>query len=154
MKSGKAIWSRRPQNAAVTKNIEKILAAGPRLPLQFWKPQMFFLGAGDKELFPLTDGRFPGKPTSQKSHPIFSLKELPETVGFKVCPCSSQIPYRQKKYRYIEKDCQLMHTRKVTDRKSYLIEDASFNIPPSVAFKLRFYGEVPEECLKSVKRKG
>ncbi|MFH1351731.1 MAG: hypothetical protein ABII26_12480 [Pseudomonadota bacterium] len=151
---GKQIWEQAGEAEYPYKEIEAILGSVIRLPVKYWKPRMLFFGAEDRELLDLTSGRFPAGQVTKKKRPVFSIESLPQRSGFRVCPCSSQIPYRKKKYRYIEKDCQLMHTGHVTDRKSYLIEEVSFNIPPSVASRLRFYGEVPKECLKSGKGKG
>lgn len=150
----KQIWGRAGEAEYPYKGIEAILGAVTHLPVKYWKPRMLFFGAKDRELINLTGGHFPAGRVTRKKRPVFSLEPLPQQSGFRVCPCSSQIPYRQKKYHYIEKDCQLIHTGHVTDRKSYLIEEVSFNIPPSVAYRLRFFGEVPGECLKSGRRKG
>lgn len=110
---------------------------------------MFFFGAKDEELSGLTSSRFPGRVVSGKKHPVFSLKPLPEGVGFQVCPCSSKRPFEEGVFRYIEKGCRLRHTAYIMDRDSYLIELARFNIPVSMAGRLLFKGEVPADCLRT-----
>jgi len=145
---GRQLWASPGESSAIEGNIRRILGAVTKLPLKYWKPGMFFVGAGDRELYELTEGRFPGKPVNWKTHPIYSLKALPGNVGFKVCPCSSGAPFNQKTYRYISRDCRLAHTGHVMDRNSYLVERGIFNIPRSVAIRLRFRGVVPGECLK------
>jgi len=133
---------------AVERNVEKVLGAVVHLPLRHWRPNMFFTGARDEELTELTQERFPKKPIKKKTHPIFSLKAIPANAGFSVCPCTSSRPYHPKNMRYVSKNCALLHTNYPMDRDSFLVEGIRFNIPPSVAFKLRFRGEVPVECLK------
>jgi len=145
---GRQFWSSTGGNAAMDRNIEKILGAVTKLPLKYWKPGMFFVGAKDTELSLLTQGRFPAKQVKRKTHPVFSLERLPSNAGFKVCPCSSRTPYQQKRFRFIKKGCRLLHTYHLMDRNSYLVERLTFNIPSSVAFRLRFRGEVPDGCLK------
>ena len=148
LKDGNSIWTKKPQSDAIWKNIEQTLGAVNRLPLQYWKPNMFFVGAQDKTLSELTQGRFPAKQSKRKTHPVFSLEQLPFQTGFKVCPCSSRPPFQQNRCHYIKKGCRLKHTDHLMDRNSYLIEQVTFNIPSSVAFRLRFRGEVPDECVK------
>jgi hypothetical protein len=149
--TGKMLWGQAGIAEEPHKEIEAILGSVTRLPVKYWKPRMLFHGARDRELITLTDGRFPAGKVTKKKRPVFSLKPLPHQCGYKVCPCSSRIPYRQKEYRHIEKGCRLIHKGHVTDRNSYLVEEASFNIPPSVAYGLRFLGEVPMGCLKQGK---
>jgi len=145
LKNGGSFWSPKPPSQFSSRDIESILGAVIRLPLPYWQPRMFFLGARDKELLQLTERRFPVKP--KRSHPIFSLEALPDRVGFRVCPCSSRKPYDTRRYRFIEKGCTLLHTGNSMDRNSYLVEKVTFNIPPSVARALRFWGEVPGNCM-------
>jgi len=145
--SGGRFWSSKKEDSAVDRSIEKILSAVTNLPLRYWKPHMFFTGARDIELASLTQGHFPVKQIKRKTHPIFSLEQLPLNTGFRVCPCSSKVPFQQKRFRFIRKGCRLLHTGHLMDRDSYLIEKVIFNIPSSVAFRLRFRGEVPEECV-------
>jgi len=147
--SGEQFWSSKREDSAVDRNIEKILGAVTNLPLRYWKPHMFFTGAKDMELASLTQGHFPAKKIKRKTHPIFSLEQLPLNTGFRVCPCSSKMPFQQKGFRFIRKGCSLLHTGHVMDRNSYLIEKVIFNIPSSVAYRLRFRGEVPGKCLKN-----
>ena len=148
LKGASQLWASAKESSAIEENIQGILGAVTKLPLKYWKPGMFFVGAEDRELFELTGGRFPAKKITRKTHPIYSLKALPGNVGFKVCPCSSGAPFNQKTYRYISRDCRLAHTGHVMDRNSYLVDRGIFNIPRSVAIRLRFRGVVPCECLK------
>lgn len=148
LKNENLIWTKNPSSDAIWKNIEQILGAVNRLPLQYWKPNMFFVGAQDKTLSELTQGRFPAKQSKRKTHPVFSLEQLPLKTGFKVCPCSSKPPSQQNRCRYIKKGCRLIYTGHLMDRNSYLVEKVVFNIPSSVAHRMRFRGRVPEECLK------
>lgn len=125
-----------------------VLVMGARLPLRYWKERMLFRGLQDQMTSQLTGGLFPAKLASG-AHPAFSLQELPDRAGFRVCPCSSRKPFHTKRYRYIKEGSCLRYTGHITDRNSYLIENVPFNIPPAVARTLRFMGEVPEECIGS-----
>lgn len=133
--------------ATADSTLETILGSVINLPLSYWRPGFFFVGADDNGLKKMTGNRFPEKLVTGKTHPVIALHPVSMNAGFGVCPCSSKIPFRQKRYRYIRKGCQLLHTRKVMDRNSYLIEHVRFNIPSSVASRLRFFGEVPESCI-------
>jgi len=146
-------WEKRPHDAPESANIERvdrILGSVVHLPLRYWKPSMFFAGAGDTDLAGLTAGRFPETPRRNGTHPVFSLAALPSGVGFQVCPCSSKRPFKTKEYRYISKECELLYTRHRMDRDSFLIEAVRFNIPESVAWRVRFKGLVPDRCVKRV----
>jgi len=142
------LWPAKSKSISADKDLEKILGGVTRLPLKYWKERMFFLGARDDELFKLTGGHFPAKRLRNHRHPVFSLKPLPDSIGFMVCPCFSKRPYAERKYRYIKKGCRLLHTGHVMDRNSYLVEALRFNIPSSLASDLRFKGEAPEECIR------
>lgn len=133
----------------LAEKVEAILPAVTHLPLRFWKPRMFFMGAEDRQLKELSEGRFPSHVVPRKTHPVFALRPLQGAPGFQVCPCSSQRPYRGKEFRYVTKGCRLLHTNHMMDRDSYLVETVRFNIPPRFAHRLRFRGEVPESCLKA-----
>lgn len=141
------ICSSRGRTMTAEKDIEAVLGSVTNLPLRYWKEKMFFRGLPDKSAFQLTAGQFPVRPTSG-SHPVFSLKALPEKAGFRVCPCSSKRPFSRETCRFIGKGCLLLHTGFAIDRDSFLIEKFQFNIPRSQAHRLRFLGEVPEECLR------
>jgi len=130
------------------RDLAAILGAMSRLPLRYWQERMFFTGARDSELLRLTGSRFPCKPGHEGTHPVFSLRPLPDGVGFKVCPCSSKRPLRTRSFRFIKKGCRLSHTGHVMDRNSYLVEAVRFSIPPSVASALFFRGQAPEKCLQ------
>jgi hypothetical protein len=142
------LWSVSSTSETLMKNVEAVLGAVTHLPISFWKPNMFFTGARDDDLSLFTNGQFPKTNIPGKSHPVYSLRKLPQGVGFTVCPCSSKRPFSRGAFRYIRKGCQLGHTGHVMDRDSYLIERSRFNVPRSIAYELRFRGEVREECLE------
>ncbi|MDD5204085.1 MAG: hypothetical protein PHS17_01615 [Desulfobacterales bacterium] len=112
---------------------------------------MFFRGLPDKLAYEWSGGQFPAKPGSG-NHPVFSSKPLPDGTGFRVCPCSSKRPFDEKSFRFIRKGCRLLHTGYTMDRNSYLIEKIRLNIPRTLAHRLRFLGEVPEECIRHEQR--
>jgi hypothetical protein len=144
------LWPRQSRSLTAEKSLDQVLGATVNLPLKFWRPRFYFTGAPDETLHELSGGEFPAAKTparfSYKTHPILALKSLPDTVGFKVSPCSSQKPYRMGRFRYIRGGCRLRFTGHVMDRDSFIIDTVRFNIPPSVAYRLRFFGEVPEAC--------
>lgn len=140
-----------PASVTAATGLEAILVEGARLPLRYWRSRFFFTGGRDPDLFEATGGRFPVTPVADKTHPVFAIKPLPDGAGCRVCPCSSKKPFRKadrQKARSIPGGCVLNHTGFVTDRRSYLIESVTFNIPASVARNLRFRGEVPETCIE------
>lgn len=153
LKSVPSIWSGNARDDPLKGELKKILGSVTRLPLKFWKRNMFFFGAGDRQLHELSQGRFPAKVDKKKSHPIFALEPLPQGIGFKVCPCSSKKPYDLPSFRFIIKGCKLLHTGYITDRNSYLVENITFNIPRSLAIKMRFRGETPETCIRRATRR-
>ncbi|RZB34193.1 MAG: hypothetical protein SRB2_03586 [Desulfobacteraceae bacterium Eth-SRB2] len=122
------------------------------LSLPYWRDHFFFMGADDANFFQLTGGEFPKKIEPGKTHPIFTLKALPNHVGYRVCPCSSRKPFDRHHYRYINKGCRLEFTNHEMDRNSYLVENILLNLPPTIAIKFRFKGQVPNICLM-VKKK-
>ncbi len=142
------IWPVSSNSETLTKNVEAVLGAVSHLPLKHWQPHMFFTGAKDEDLSGFTKGQFPKTVVSRKTHPVFSLRKLPASVGFTVCPCTSSRPFNLAGFRWINRGCKLRHTNHEMDRDSFLIEKVRFNIPPSVAYRLRFRGEVPDQCLK------
>jgi len=144
---GKSLWAKKPASITAAKNLDLVLDAARNLPLLYWRPGFFFIGAKDKELLKLTDDHFPRKFVRGKTHPVYSLTPLPNNSGFKVCPCSSKKPFKKTKYRYIKKGCRLLHTGFEMDRNSFLIEGVKFNIPSTLAYQLLFKGQVPSRCL-------
>ena len=142
-----SFWAHRSNADVISKNVERISGAVTHLPLAHWKEKMFFVGAEDRELDNLTEGKFPAKVVHRKTHPIFSLRSLPGGCGFVVCPCSSKRPYSQKTIHLIREGCKLIHTGYVMDRTSYLVDHIRFSIPRLVAYSLWFKGEVPNECI-------
>ena len=145
---GKDLWAKKPATLTAAKHIDKVLGSVKNLPLRYWRSGFYFVRAKDEKLLELTSGHFPKKLEPGKSHPIYTLHQLPDQVGFKVCPCSSKKPFNKNRFRYIKKDCRLLHTDNIMDRNSFLIEAVKFNVPPSMAYRLLFKGEVPAECLQ------
>jgi len=144
--NGKKFWATTP---TAQNSLDLVLGSVSDLPLKYWRENFFFLGARDEELLGLTSGCFPATTTAAKTHPVFSLHHLPDNVGFTACPCTSRIPFNSIRYRYIKKGCRLQHTGYCMDRNSYLVEAFKLNIPASMAGKLRFKGEVPNEWVKA-----
>ena len=144
-----AFWSSHPRRTALQDNIENVLGAVAHLPLKYWKSKMFFKGALDDDLADFTSGQFPARVVSGKFHPVFSLKPVPGRIGFVVCPCTSRKPRKSESYLYIIIGCELLHTKTRMDRNSYILREIQFPVPRSLAFALRFLGEVPERCLQS-----
>ena len=151
--TGSALWQNPGGSVTAEKDLDLILGSVKNLPILYWRPSFFFFGARDEDLSDLTDHRFPAKLVPGRSHPVFSLRPLPNDVGFKVCPCTSKTPRIRSSFRFIQKGCLLDYTGYEMDRKSYLIEGITFNIPRSVAIGLRFRGKVPSECLITEKQR-
>ena len=107
------------------------------------------MGAFDNELAEFSSGQFPARVVPGKSHPVFSLKPVLDQIGFMVCPCTSRKPQKSESYLFIITGCELLHTGTRMDRNSYILREIRFPIPRSLAFALRFLGEVPERCLQS-----
>ena len=146
----KELWSRRPGAPTAGMNLSLVLVTGSQLPVRFWKPFFFFKGAGDPDLLRLSGGRFPLTTTPGKTHPVISLEPLPGLIGYRVCPCSTKKPFRARVIRYIRKGCRLLHTDRVMDQNSYVIESVEIPLPAALASKLRFQGEAPVECIITV----
>jgi hypothetical protein len=140
----KDLWQ--PSRTA-SRHLEDVLGATVNLPLRYWRPNMLFSGAPDDRLRRLTAGLFPLRLVKNKTHPLFCLHVLPDTVGCRVCPCTSSQPRRGVPQRFIRRGCVLSFTRRIMDRDSYLVDEIVFNLPADLAFRLRFRGRVPEECL-------
>lgn len=149
-----SIWHCKASHTLTARNkedIDVILGAAKNLPVALWRPFFFFVGARDDDLQTITGGAFPGKLVPNKTHPIFALKPIKDTAAFVACPCSSKRP-SCKPFRYIKEDTILLHTRYRMDRNSHLVEYFRFNIPPEIAIKLLFKGEVPADALVTVKK--
>lgn len=145
---GRELWAKKPASLTAAQHLDIVLGSVRNLPLRYWRSGFYFFRADDEKLLELSSRHFPKKLVSGKSHPIYSLHRLPDQAGFKVCPCSSKTPFNKKRFRYINKGCRLMHTHYQMDRDSFLIEAVKFNIPPPMAYRLLFKGEVPAECLQ------
>ncbi len=147
-----ALWG---QTTTADNDLDLILGAVKKLPVKYWRPNFLFKGALDSVLVGLSRNRFPAVPKKRGTHPVFALKPVglskikhrfsASIPGFKVCPCTSL--YHRKKIRWIKKGTTLMHTGVITDRRSYLLESIQFNMPASIAHKLTFQGEVPENAI-------
>lgn len=135
------------------KDLDLVLGSAVSLPIRYWRPFFFFMGASDNDLLQLSDGRFPLTTAAGKTHPVISLKPLPGLIGFKVCPCSTRPPWRARLRRYIKKGCRLAHTGYVMEKDSYVIEHIEIPIPPDLAAKLSFKGQVPVDCIVTVNSK-
>lgn len=146
-----SLWSSLPRTMTAERDLESILGVVTGLPLPYWKERMLFRGLRDKLAFRWTGGRFPAK-RSSGTHPVFAIKALPENTGFRVCPCSSKKPFNERIFRFIQKGCCLLHTGHTMDRHSYLVDKIRLNIPSSAASRLRFMGEVPEDCIRHEQR--
>jgi hypothetical protein len=118
------------------------------IPLRHWRPNYQFIGLSDQRLHQLSRGAFPRK-LEPKTRPLHSLEGLPHNVAYKVCPCSTKRPFDMLRVRFVREGCRLLHTNKVVDRNSYLIENVTLNIPSSLCRELKFRGEVPEECIET-----
>jgi len=146
---GKQLWSSGFSSLTAEDDLDIVLGSVIKLPLKYWRQNFFFSGAKDEDFLELTGGEFPKKLVKKHRHPVFAIKSMPGNIGFKVCPCSSKKPYKGRQYRYISKECRLLHTHHTMDRYSYLVEMAGFPIPAAIAYTLWFKGEVPAECLRS-----
>lgn len=145
-------WSKR-HTLTAKDDLDQVLGAVIHLPIRYWRRNFFFTGARDHRLYDLTSGHFPKKLAAHKTHPVYAAAPLPESVGFNVCPCSTKRAYDVQRLTYIRKGCRLRHTQFTVDQKSYILRHLSFNLPPSVAYRLRFRGEVPEECIVELSRR-
>lgn len=152
LSSGKTFWTTSKKSVSAEKNLSMILGSVTRLPLKYWQSCFFFTGAADNELFLNTGGEFPKTPQNDKTHPIYALAPLPNNAGFRVCPCSSKRPFSLRDYRWIKKDCRLEYTGHKMDKNSHLIEQFWFNIPGTMAGKVRFRGKVPATCLLTTEK--
>ncbi len=143
-----AFWSNHSDHRLVQENIEKILGAVAHLPLKYWKSKMFFKGAKDDELAEVTGNQFPARMVPGKSHPVFSLKPISYRIGFMVCPCTTKKPIKPTAYLHIDAGCQLLYTKRPMEKDAYVLREIRFPIPRSLAYALRFMGEVPENCIE------
>lgn len=140
-------WGKVKGTLQAKDHLEKVLVDNARLPLTFWRSRFLFFGAPDQELHRLTAGAFSPQASGWKTHPLYCLDILPDGIGARVCPCSSRRPSDVDKFRFIRKGCRLLHTGYVMDRNFHLIENLAFPVPRSLAQRVSFKGEVPEECL-------
>lgn len=143
-----SVWEKPRGTLTAEKDLAKILGVTRNLPVRFWESRFFFVGARDADLFALSAGMFPVTTQPGKTHPVISLKPLPDKVGFKVSPCSSKRPWYLKEAYFIKKGCRLKHTDWEMDRNSYVVEHIEVPIPASIAINLVFKGQVPFECIK------
>jgi hypothetical protein len=143
------LWSSKPRTPTAFRDLDAVLGAVVNLPIKYWRPNFFFSGAPDDRLSELSGGGFPAVTVPGKSHPVFTLHPVPDHVGFAVCPCSSKRPFDATGHRFIGQGCRLKHTGHVMDRNSYLVEKIRLNIPSDTGYRLRFRGEVPEECIQT-----
>lgn len=142
------MWADAKATLTAEKNLDLILGAVTHLPVNYWKPFFFFKGAADEELLRLSNGLFPTTTQPGKTHPVVSLKPLPDGIGYKVSPCSSKRPWKLKIGHAIRKGCRLTPTGYTMDRLSYVIEHIELPIPASLAITLCFKGEIPVDCIE------
>jgi len=150
-KKKEAFWSEPKTTLTADHDLDTVLGSVVNLPMRWWRKNFLFFGARDDDLFSITFGIFPAVPIPDKSHPVICARRFPNTGGVKVYPCSTQKPWKSKKKspRYIPEGCRLLHTGVETDRNSYLLEMIPIRLPSSVAYRLRFRGEVPEDCIQT-----
>jgi hypothetical protein len=143
-----SLWSGAGRFAPFRPNGHFNFTLNDPIPLRHWRPNYQFIGLSGHELYQLSRGAFPRKLES-KTRPLHSLEGLPHDIAYKVCPCSSKRPFDMLRVRFVREGCRLLHTNKAVDRNSYLIENVTLNIPSSFCRELRFWGEVPEECIET-----
>jgi hypothetical protein len=146
LKDPEAFW-RAPERLFPDPPLDELGSSLTRLGPVYWKERMFFGGAPDPQMERIT-GTFPaGGARSRGTHPLFVLSADP--VAVRVCPCSTK---RWNARRCIRKGCVLEITGRTTEQTSYLVEECAFLLPRDPAFwtSLRFWGRVPETCLKQV----
>lgn len=143
------LWKSHRSTPTADKNLSLILGSVKYLPMPYWKPLFFFMGAKDEELMILTSGRFPLTTQPGKTHPVISLKPLPDKAGYKVNPCSSVRPWKHNVAFFISKGCRLKHTGYEMDRDSFIVEHIEVPLPARLGAGLTFKGEVPPECVKA-----
>jgi len=136
------LWGHRSKTLTAAEDLDVILVSVTSLPLPYWRKNFFFKGMTDDRLAETTHGNFPATPKKQGTHPVFAMKPVLNHIGFVVCPCSSQPQYSP--VPWIEKGTRLLHTNRKMDRRSYLVNHIQFNMPASVASRLRFQGEVSQ----------
>jgi hypothetical protein len=144
-----SIWKKSPSTPTADKNLDLILGSAINLPLKYWRKNFFFKGGRNSKLKTMTEGKFPVKADPEGTHPVFALKQVANGSGFEVCPCSSSAWKRQK---WVAKGTQLLHTGKIMEKTTYLVEQIRFNLPASEAMNLRFMGRVADQDIHSIKR--
>ena len=152
-RTARDMCSRVKSTTTAKNNLDLILSSVTCLPVVYWKPFFFFKGAAEKALLQLTNGLFPATTTPGKTHPVISLKPLPDGIGYKVSPCSSKRPWNVNVGYAIRKGCRLDHTGYVMDRTSYVIDHIEVPIPASLATTLFFKGEIPVACIEEIQFK-
>ncbi len=138
---------------AYKKDMDLVLSSMRWVPVSYWEPLFFFKGARDLTLRTLSKDVFPAKiKEDSNSHPLLSLNKIEGERGFQACPCSSRMPFNVGDASYIDKGCVLEHTQWEMDRRSFIVDKIIVPITPDIARKLRFWGEVPTECLRVIHR--
>ncbi len=120
------------------------------LPPTQWQDRMFFINAPDTELKAVT-GVFPATYRPNKStHPLYILRA--GSTGHLACPCSSK--GHGQRNRFIASGCRLEMKEAVIDRDSFLLEQYRFTLPLDHRLykAVRFFGRVPESCLRDCRR--
>ena len=143
------LWGKSSPTMTADKNLDLILGSVTHLPLKYWRRNFFFKGGLNSTFKTMTQGQFPVKADPKGTHPVFALKPVAHGAGFKVCPCSSSA---WKKLKWIKKGTQLLHTERIMEKTSYLVEHIQFNMPVSESIKLRFMGEVDDHDIHSIKK--
>ena len=142
-------WDKASPTMTADNNLDLILGSVTHLPLKYWRRNFFFKGGLNSTFKTMTQGQFPVKADPKGTHPVFALKPVAHGAGFKVCPCSSSA---WKKLKWIKKGTQLLHTERIMEKTSYLVEHIQFNMPVSESIKLRFMGEVNDHDIHSIKK--
>ena len=143
------LWGKSSPTMTADKDLDLILGSVTHLPVKYWRKNFFFKGGLNSTFKTMTQGKFPAGANTKGTHPVFALKPLAHGAGFEVCPCSSSA---WKKLTWINKGTQLLYTKEIMEKTSYLLEHIPFNIPASESIKLRFMGEVIAHDIHSIKK--
>lgn len=135
------------QAPAPPRDFLRTLSISNTLPLQYWQRGYLFWGIFDDTLYKLTQSRFPAKVVPLKRRPVFCIRVLNLKIGAEVCPCTTRKQGGES--HYIGEGCRLYHTGYTVQKDSYIIEKIRCKIPAYTAGRLRFLGEVPENCIKT-----
>lgn len=116
-----------------------------RLPQSMWEESMLFFGARDEILKGIT-GSFPATRVPGRTHPLF-IERQKDILGHRICPCSSK---SKKRRPYIHKGCVLEPTKRMIERKTYILSHLAFSLPlgQSWTSELTFMGLVPDYCIR------